>query len=204
MCLLPPIWAIPIEFQWKSDCNEDRGLLIMKAPFLILMILILGFILIGCSKKEESQTGVLQKNEDVQVDQSTLIIRPKAYNYDSLRVVIATLLDAVKANPDDIEARQRLVATCYDTTWETIIAPGLGRPSQQPQAEAVAQKQAEQAAVADAYRWAMYVKKWHHDPTIPDFGSISGEIRGGRIVSRQTLADQSISILLEIKSSDIP
>ncbi|MDZ7265572.1 MAG: hypothetical protein ONB16_13440 [candidate division KSB1 bacterium] len=177
----------------------------MRAFYLLLMVMILGIILmVGCSKKEESQTGALKQNEDVQVDQSTLIIKPKAYNYDSLRVVIAALLDVVKANPDDINARQQLVATCYDTTWETIVAPGIGKRSQQPQAEAVAEKQAEQAAIADAYRWAMYIKKWRHDPTTPDFGSISGEIRGGRVVSRQILEDQTVSILMEIKSSDIP
>lgn len=178
----------------------------MKDTFFVLSVIVLSGVMLlgGCGEKKGSQTGALKKNEDVQVDQSTLVIKPKAFNYDSLRVVIATLLEAVKANPDNIDARQRLVATCYDTTWETIVAPGIGKPSQQQQMAAVAQKQAEQAAIADAYRWAMYIKKWHQDPSTPDFGSISGEIRGGRIVSRQTLADQSLSILLEIKSSDIP
>lgn len=178
----------------------------MKRNSLVLLssICIILFLVIGCGKKEEHQTGQLTPKEKMQDDQSVLTIKPKSINYDSMLTIIAPLVDAIKNNPTDIEVRRQLVASSYDTTWETILAAGIGVPTQKAESEPVAIKQAERAAMVDAYRWAIYIKKWRSDLTMPDIGTIGADIQGGRVVAKRVLPDQRISVLVEIKTSNIP
>ena len=178
----------------------------MKRNSLVLpgSILLILFLVIGCGKKEEHQTGQLSPKEKTQDDRSVLTIKPKSINYDSMLTVMSQLVDAIKNNPTDIEVRRQLVASSYDTTWETILTAGIGAPPQKAESESVAMKQAERAAMVDAYRWAIYIKKWHSNLTIPDIGTIGADIQGGRVVAKQVLPDQRVSVLVEIKTSNIP
>jgi len=161
-------------------------------------------LLVACAKKEEHQTAEISQTEGAIDSQFVQTIKPKSINYDSMLTVIAPMIETIMQTPTDVQARQQLVDVCFDTTWETILAAGFGKPLQQASTETIAARYAEQAATADAYRWAAYIKKWHANPMQLDFGHISAEIAGGRVVARKDLADQRVSVLVEIRSADLP
>lgn len=177
--------------------------MINKKSILVAVIFTCILIVIECSKKEEYQTGELAREESTQDTSDVLTIKPKPINYDSMLVVVSELLEAIKNNPTDIELRRELVVASYDTTWETILAAGFGKPFQEAETESIAMKYAERAATADALRWAVYIKRWAIDPTFPDLDSLNVEIQGGRVVAKKMLPDQTVSVLLEIHSSKI-
>ena len=177
--------------------------MVKKLYLLAVIILISTIMLITCGKDEKLETGEITTQEGVQEESTVETIKPQAINYDSMFVIISELAAAVKQQPTDIEVRRQLVAACYDTTWETILAAGFGEPSQKASTESVAAKFAEQAAAADAYRWAAYIKKWHKDPTTPDVGSLATEIQGGRVVAKKHLPDYRVSVLVEVRVSNI-
>jgi len=172
----------------------------------VIIITICFFLIAGCSKQEEYQTGEISPEELTKDADSAdvLTIKPKPINYDSMLVVVGDMVEALKNNPIDIELRRKIVAISYDTTWETILAAGFGKPFQEAETESIAMKYAEQAARADAYRWAVYIKRWFVDPTVPDVGKLNVEIEGGRVVAKKVLSDSTVSVLVEIHSSKIP
>ena len=174
-----------------------------KHCFSAVLLIISFSLLTFCGKKEQQQTGEISQHEETPGQSIVQTIKPKAINYDSMLTVIGDLTKAVKENPVNITVRQKLVAACYDTTWETILAAGFGEPSQKANTESISNKFKEQAAEADALRWAAYIKKWHTDPTKPELGSISAEIQGSRIVAKKSLADSTVVVLVELKSSNI-
>ncbi|UCE05389.1 MAG: hypothetical protein JSW07_17500 [bacterium] len=171
--------------------------------YLKIILFICISLLIGCSKKEEYQTGELVPEEHTADSTSMLTIKPQPINYDSMLVVVSQLVDSIKNNPTNIELRQQLVAVSYDTTWETIISAGFGKPSQEAETESIALKYAERAATADALRWSAYIKRWSIDPTFPELGQLDVEIQGGRMVVKKVLPDQTVLVLIEIHSSKI-
>jgi len=176
----------------------------MIAKFHLIIILFTCIsLLIGCSKKEEYQTGEFTPKESTQDTSVVLTIKPKPINYDSMLVLVGNLIVAIKRNPTNIELRRDLVAASYDTTWETIISVGFGKPSGQAETESIALKYAERAATADALRWSAYIKRWAIDPTFPELDSLNVEIQGGKVVAKKTLPDQTVSVLVEIHSSKI-
>ena len=118
-------------------------------------------------------------------------------------VVISELVAAIKSNPEDIDMRRSLVTASYDTTWETILSAGFGKPTQEAETEMIALKYAERAATAEALRWSAYIKKWAIDPTFPDLDRLKAEFQGGRVVAKKILPDQTVSVLIEIHSSKI-
>jgi len=178
--------------------------MVKRNSILTITILIWFLLVIGCSKKEEEyQTGELTPDELTKDTTDVLTIKPKPINYDSMLVVVSELVEAVKNNPTDIELRRQLVAVSYDTTWETIISAGFGKPVQDAETESIAMKYAERAATADALRWAVYIKRWSIDPTFPDIGTLNVEIQGGRLVAKKMLPEHSVSVLIEIHSSKI-
>jgi len=172
--------------------------------FLISLVILSLIVSIGCGKKEEHKTTEITKDETGGEDQFMETIKPKPINYDSMLIVISQLTDSIKNNMIDFELRQKLVSISYDTAWETILAAGIGKPFQDAETESIALKYAEQAATADAYRWAVYIKKWYIDPTFPEEGSLDIEIQGGRVVAKKGLPDQRVKVLIEIHSSKIP
>ena len=178
----------------------------MSKKYLILTIAIFFMLclLVFCDKKEEHQTGEIAQNEGAIDSHYVHTIKPKPINYDSMLTVIAPLIENIVKSPTDMRLRRELVETCYDTTWQTILAAGFGKPFQQANTETIAAKYAEQAATADAYRWAAYIKKWHNHPAKPDIGFLSTEIQGGRVVARKNLENERVSVLVEIHSSNIP
>ncbi|MCU0646255.1 MAG: hypothetical protein MUC94_18610 [bacterium] len=172
----------------------------------IVMIgaLILAFnLLIMCGKKDDHKTGEIAKDEQAGDEGFVGTIKAKPINYDSMFAIIAPLVDAVKNNPENIELRKQLVAVSYDTTWETILSAGTGIPMEHAATESIAMKYAEKAAAADAYRWAIYIKKWKTEPAFPDIDKIEGEIQG-KIVARQDLPDKRVSVLVEVQASKLP
>jgi hypothetical protein len=178
--------------------------MITKKSILISTILIGIFLVIGCSKKEEQyKTGELAPKESTTDTSDVLTIKPKPINYDSMLVVVSELVDAIKNNPTNVDLRRELVAVSYDTAWGTILSAGTGKPFQEAETESIAMKYAEKAARDDAIRWAVYIKKWSVDPTVPDLGSLKADIQGGRIVAKKELPDSSVSVLIEIHSSNI-
>lgn len=177
---------------------RKRNVLIAIAIFSMLTLLLF------CGKQEEHQTGEIAQNEGAIDSHYVHTIKPKAINYDSMLTVIAPLIEAVVKSPENIQIRQELVSVCYDTTWETILSAGFGKPFQQANTETIAGKYAEQAATADAYRWAAYIKKWKSDPSKPNIGQLSAEIQGGRVVARKDLDDTRVSVLIEIHTSNLP
>ncbi len=174
-----------------------------KNLILLATLLICILVVSGCSKKEEYQTGEMIPEETTQDTSDVLTIKPKPINYDSMLVVVGELVAAIKSNPDDIQLRRDLVAASYDTTWDTILSAGFGKPSPEAETESIALKYAERAATADAFRWSAYIKRWAIDPTFPELDSLNVEIQGGKVVAKKILPDQAISVLVEIHSSKI-
>lgn len=172
--------------------------------YLIVMVIVFCILLqTGCSKKEEYQTGEVTPEKLTKDTTDVLTIKPKAINYDSMLVIVSQLVEAVKDNPTDIDYRRALVSVSYDTTWGTILSAGIGKPSQDEATESIGMKYAERAATADALRWAAYIKEWAIDPTHPDLDSLSVEIQGGKVVAKKILPDQTVSVLVEVRSSTI-
>ena len=177
----------------------------MKIKMITLLLLFFSVILVFfCEKQEKIENKAISQHEATFADSAVLTIKPKPVNYDSLFKVLANLVEAIKKNPTDITLRQQLVAAGYDTTWETILATGFGEPSSKANTQSISQKFAEQAAAADAYRWAIYIKKWYDNPNDPEFGTISAKVQGGRIVAREYLPDGRVCVLIEVKSINIP
>ena len=177
--------------------------MIKKLSSLIIPAFILVWLIIGCGKKEEYQTGEVAQKEGLRDDQHVETIKPKSINYDSMFVIISQLVDSIKNDPNDIELRRQLVAASYDTTWETILAAGTGKRMENAETESVAMKYAERAAAAEAYRWAVYIKRWSLDPTFPDIGYVNAEIQG-RVVAKRVLPDKNVSVMVEVHISKIP
>jgi hypothetical protein len=182
-----------------------QGVKSMNAKIYLMIVLFICIgLVVGCGKKEEYQTGEMTTEELAKDATDVLTIKPKPINYDSMLVVVGDLVEAIKNNPTDIELRRRLVAVSYDSTWDTILTAGFGKRFQDAKTESIALKYAEQAARADAYRWAVYIKKWLADPTVPDVGKLDVEIEGSRVVAKKVLSDSTVSVLVEIHSSNIP
>ena len=156
-----------------------------------------------CEKKERLETGQLSQQENVQDESILTTIKPQPINYDSMFTVLFEITEKLKTNPDDINLRQELVSAGYDTTWETILAVGFGDPSIKASSESISKKFSQQAAESDGYRWAAYIKKWKDNPQSVEFGKISSTISGGRVVAIKPLADNRMSVLVEVKSADI-
>ena len=174
-----------------------------KELFIISVLLFALTLMITCGKKEDHKTGEITKDK-LTVDEGFVgTIKAKPINYDSMFAIIAPLVDSVKNNPESIELRKQLVAVSYDTTWATILSAGTGKPMEHAATESVAMKYAEQAAAADAYRWAIYIKKWAVDPSFPEIGNVSAEIQG-RLVAKHDLPDNRVSVLIEVQASKLP
>jgi len=174
-----------------------------KRLLMISMLILVLNLMITCGKKDESKTSEITKDEQAGDGGFVGTIKAKPINYDSIFAIIAPLVDAVKNNPENIEFRKQLVAASYDTTWETILSAGTGEPMEHAATESIAMKYAEKAAAADAYRWAIYIKKWKNDPAFPDIDKIEAEIQG-KIVARQDLPDKRVSVLVEVQASKLP
>lgn len=171
--------------------------------FLLAIFIIISVLISSCGKKEKREIGELSRQENELAETVISNIKPKALNYDSLFVVISQLTEALKKNPTDVDLQQQLVAVSYDTTWETILAVGCGERSTAASTETVSEKFLQQAATADAYRWAAYVKKWHTDPTSTELDLPGSTVSGGKIVLIKKLSDEKMSVLIEIRSSMI-
>lgn len=171
-------------------------------PFFVI-ILILSVFIPGCEKKKEMETVEFSRQEGVAHETDVPTIKPKPINYDSMFVVISQITAALKNEPTDINLRQELVSAGYDTAWETIMAVGFGEASSRASTESISEKFLQQAAAADAYRWAAYIKRWHENPAMPEFGAISTTIGGGKIVLQKRLSEDNFSVLIEVKSSKI-
>jgi len=175
----------------------------MKNLLIAVLIIFVFSIIYTCGKKQQQEIMQMPKQEGEQSNSIVQTIKPKAINYDSMLVIIGDLTQSIKENPTDINLRKKLVATSYDSTWETILAAGFGKPSEKDTMESASMALAEQAAKADAFRWAAYIKKWSVDPAIPDIASLSAEIKGGIVVAKKNLPHRDIMILLEVKKSNI-
>jgi len=157
-----------------------------------------------CSKKEQHDTGQINQQAKVTSSLSVQTIKAKPINYDSLLVVISDLVKAVQEKPTDIDARRQLANAAYDSSWDTILAAGYGSPIQKGATSTISLRLAEQAAKADAFRWAVYIKNWLQDPTTPDIGKLSADVQGGNFILKKLLPDSAVVVLLEVKKSNIP
>ncbi len=171
--------------------------------FTVLFSLIL-LLLISCEKKEKQVSGQIAQQEETPGQSIVQTIKPKAINYDSMLTVIGKLVKSVHENPTDIETRRNLVNAAYDSSWNSILAVGFGKRFDSNSSQTISMRLAEQAAKADAFRWAVYIKKWLQDPTIPDISKISAEISGGNFVAKSYMPDSTVMVLLEIKKSKLP
>ncbi|MDW7680822.1 MAG: hypothetical protein SCK70_09670 [bacterium] len=177
--------------------------MLQKRLFIALVLLTSVSLLLFCEKKEKLETGEIAPQPEVQPFDSVTTIKPAPLNYDSLYQMISAITDSLLQNPTDIALRRQLVSAGYDTLWETIFAVGFGKSSDKATTGAVDQKFIEQAATADAYRWAAYIKFWHQDASDPEFGSISTNISGGRIVTKKILSDNRMAVMIEVKADQI-
>jgi hypothetical protein len=177
----------------------------IKKNFLItVLILFLLPVFFSCGKKGQEETGQVLKQENVQSQSIVQTIKPEAINYDSMLTIIGRLVKSVHDNPTDIDARRVLVEAAYDSSWDSILAAGFGKRFDKNSSQTVSLRLAEQAAKADAFRWAVYIKKWLKDPSKPEIGKISAEISGGNFVTKSHLSDSTVAVLLEIKKSKLP
>jgi len=177
--------------------------MITKIHLMIIVLFICISLIMGCGKKEEYQVGELTPKESTKdTTDDVLTIKPSPINYDSMLVVISELVEAIKENPTDIDYRRELVAVSYDTTWDAILSAGFGKPSPEAETEAIAIRNAERAATADALRWAAYIKRWAVNPDAP-LDSLNVEIQHHRVVAKKVFPDQTVSVLVEIHSSKI-
>lgn len=157
----------------------------------------------GCGKRDESNVGEL-KSKELVADSSGDVwtIKPKPMNYDSLLVVLSDIVEAIRENPTDLDYRHQLVASGYDSSWGTIVAPGFGRPQSDAEVGSVATKYAERAAIADALRWAAWIKRWSDNPNAP-LDTLQVEIQQHRVVAKKVRPDHSVSVLIEVHRSHI-
>jgi hypothetical protein len=177
--------------------------MITKIHLMIMILVICISLVIGCRKKEEYQVGELATKEAAKdTTDNVLTLKPKPVNYDSMLIVVGELVEAIKENPTDIDYRRELVAVSYDTSWDTILSAGFGKPSPAAETESIAIKNAERAATADALRWASYIKRWSVNPDSP-LDSLNVEIQDHRVVAKKVFPDQTVSVLIEIHSSKI-
>ncbi|MBC8181774.1 hypothetical protein H8E88_11705 [candidate division KSB1 bacterium] len=178
----------------------------MKLKYILFTVLFLLSVslLFFCEKKEQQKSGQLTPQEKTPGQSIVQTIKPKAINYDSMLTVIGELVKSVHNNPTDIDARRNLVQAAYDTSWDSILSAGFGKRFDKNSSQTISMRLAEQAAKADAFRWAVYIKKWLQDPTFPDMGKISAEISGGNFVTKSYLPDSTVVVLLEIKKSKLP
>ena len=178
--------------------------MLQKHFFNTALFLILFSLFFSCEKKEQQESGQLARQEETAGQSIVQTIKPNAINYDSLLTIIGGLVKSVLENPTDINARRNLVNAAYDTSWDSILAAGFGRRFEKSSSQSISLRLAEQAAKADAFRWAAYIKKWLDDPTTPDLGKLSAEISGGNFVAKAYLPDSTIMVLLEVKKSKLP
>jgi hypothetical protein len=172
--------------------------------FTFFLFISFSFIMNTCGKKEQQESGQISQQENVQSQSIVQTIKPEAINYDSMLTIIGKLVKSVHDNPMDIDARRFLVEAAYDTSWDSILAAGFGKRFDNNSSQTVSLRLAEQAAKADAFRWAVYIKKWLKDPSKPEIGKISAEIGGGNFVAKSNLSDSTVVVLLEIKKSKLP
>jgi len=178
--------------------------MIKKYFLIIVLFLLLISMHFYCGKKEQQESGQISQRENVQSQSIVQTIKPQAINYDSMLTVVGELVKSVHENPTDINARRILVDAAYDTSWDSILAAGFGNRFDKNSSQTISLRLAEQAAKADAFRWAVYIKKWLKDPSTPEIGKISAEISGGNFVAKSYLPDSTVVVLLEIKKSKLP
>ncbi len=166
-------------------------------------LLIIACCIWGCGKKEEPKVGELKPQESVADSLGDAwTIKPKPINYDSMLAVISDIVEAIRENPTDLDYRQQLIAACYDSVWDTILAAGTGKPQLDAETAAIAAKYAERAAIADALRWAGWIKRWTINPNAP-LDSLEVHIQQHRVVAKKVLPDNQVVVLIEVRGSRI-
>jgi len=163
----------------------------------VSVLLLTLVVLFACSKKEEHKIASEEEEYSISSGMEGQTLRAKL-NYDSLLVVVDELTEMVVANPGDIYLKEKLVDTCYDTTHKIIFASGRGKPLEGARTNTLAKNYAQKAAAIEAYRWALYIKKWRVNPAVPELGTLSGDLPSGHIVSKKELPDSSVQVLVEV------
>ncbi len=153
---------------------------------LLLFLLAVNF-LSSCGKKEQGGQISLAKGTTTQSQQQTA----------QLMADLLSQQDTIRQAPGDISLREKLVAISVDKSRNVVRAAGLGKPAENAASSAVARQSAELASYLDACRWAAYIIEWSKHTDSPNFGSISGNIPGARVLDKNISADGQVLTLVE-------
>ncbi|NOX38717.1 MAG: hypothetical protein GXO78_14400 [Calditrichaeota bacterium] len=147
----------------------------MRGQYCWIVSGILGMVfLLGCQSensspgKMESQVVQEQGMADVQVPEVT---------FDSISrerwEAIRQLQMRIRQQPRETGLRAELVQLAYGPSWKAIFVTGTALLKHPESGRAIPVYQAEQAAFADAQRWAAYIQQWREHPLSPNFGELN-------------------------------
>jgi hypothetical protein len=103
----------------------------------------------------------------------------------------------IMQQPENAALRRELGHRAIDEQSGVIWAVGIGKVNPQASSPSVAQSQAEQAALADASRWAAYLIEWRKTDYATNFGTLQGNVPGVQLV-RKAVTDSLCIVLAQV------
>ncbi len=131
------------------------------------------FLLLGCSleksREDEMETQVVQEP-----GQAAVPVPEVTFNSISRErwEAIRQLQRKIRLRPRESRLRAELVQLAYGPSWNAIFVTGMALLKHPQRGGAIPIYQAEQAAFADAQRWAAYIQQWRQHPLSPNFGEL--------------------------------
>ena len=175
--------------------------MLKKVMYLSLSVIVSFSLVTNCSKEKKEPAEEKEYQVSMGVEGQKFSVES---NYDSLLTEVNKLSEQISANPTDLSLKTRLVDVCYDSTINMIIAAGRGQPLSDAPTHAVAMNYAERAATIEALRWAANIKQWSHDPAKSLSQELDLTMPMGRVVSKTTLPDSTIQVLIVVNAEKLP
>jgi hypothetical protein len=165
---------------------------------ILTLLLILGLLSLFCEK--EVQKDLIQQALEIFEQQQNQQNLPQAtIDYGEIMNSIFALEETIKADPDDIEARQSLLKVAIDSARGKIYTIGEGLADSTIESEAQAKQRAERAALVDAQRWVMFVQRWQKDVTMPSITEkVTGDVPPFRILQKAELPENKVYFMIEV------
>lgn len=165
---------------------------------LLLLTALLSFWCWTCQNRadrgqpeEASSIGSANKPEEAGISEPARV--PSEAEADTL----LTLQQEIMQQPENPALRRELGRRAIDANAGVIWAVGKGQVNPQGASPSVAQKQAEQAALLDASRWAAYLIEWQKTDYATNFGKLQASVPGATIV-RKAVNDSLCVVLVQV------
>jgi len=155
-------------------------------------IFFLAFLISHCAKKEETR--------ELRPESAVTITEIDSAASQQLLAELLDLQTQIREHPSDVELRKLYLAKSIDSQTGAIRTAGIGLPPQNSPSALISQQAAERAALMDAGRWIAYILEWRQHIDSPDFGSISGDIPGTKIIYKNLTPD-TVEVLVQAQTS---